>query len=327
MKKRSLGLIMSFLISMLLLGVISYKYCSTVIFASALSSGIEVEGNNNKLNNEDIDIKEEPLKEANTVFAQEDKYDNLKKPLIDEKEMQRLKDGVVDIIGSNINNFGVAFYDITTGGSFDINGDEVFTAASTVKVPIAMATVNLADKGKLSIDKKVTYKNSDYEEGAGILAGSKKLKSPMAITELIKYSIIYSDNIATNMLIRTITEEERYNFIEDTVKHPVDRESNTTSAKDSVIILKRLYENKENNPYYSTIIDNMKNTVYHDRIDKYIPKEIVAHKIGDYGSYANDIAIIYDDKPYIITVFSKKLGEEAYDTIAKISKFIYYNRK
>jgi len=313
MKKRSLGLIMSFLISMLLLGTISYKYCSTVIFASVLSNGIEVEGNNNKLNNEAIDIKEEPLKEANNVFAQEDKYDNLKKPPIDEKEIQRLKDGVVDIIGPNINNFGVAFYDITTGGSFDINGDEIFTAASTVKVPIAMATANLADKGKISMDKKITYNSSDYEEGAGILAGSKKLKSPMSVAELIKYSIIYSDNIATNMLIRTITETERYNFIEDTVKHPVDRESNTTSAKDSVMILKRLYENKENNPYYSTIIDNMKNTVYHDRIDKYIPKEIVAHKIGDYGSYANDIAIIYDDKPYIITVFSKKLGEEAYE--------------
>jgi beta-lactamase class A len=242
------------------------------------------------------------------------------------QEMEKLKQGITNILGSNINNVGIAFYDIKSKSSFDINGDKIFTAASTVKVPVAMATAELIQDGKLSLNSTIAFKDSDYEEGAGILVGSSKLNAPITISDLIKYSLIYSDNIAVNMLLRTITNNERYDFIEEVVGHPVDRKANLTTAKDSMLILKKLYENKENNSTYDIILSHMKKTIYHDRIDKYIPREIVAHKIGDYGNYANDIAIVYDSKPYIITVFTKNLNEDAYEIIAKISKYIYNNR-
>ena len=70
------------------------------------------------------------------------------------------------------------------------------------------------------------------------------------------------------------------------------------------------------------MIESMKKTVYHDRIDKYIPKEIVAHKIGDFGECVNDIAIVNKKNPYILVVFTKNLPG-ANEIIANVSKMIY----
>ncbi|MNI82273.1 hypothetical protein D3C73_1389670 [compost metagenome] len=66
----------------------------------------------------------------------------------------------------------------------------------------------------------------------------------------------------------------------------------------------------------------MKNTEFHDRIDKYLPYDIVAHKIGSYDSYINDVGIIFADKPYILVIYTNELTD-ATEKIATLSKIIY----
>lgn len=329
MKKGKIIFVISISVCLLLLGGIGWNQYIGESIQSVLGENISSSFDEDELGNSESNIDAETgVTESATIqeYKVLSKAAKLQEERIRYEEMEKLKQGITSILGSNINNVGIAFYDIKSGSGFDINGDKVFTAASTVKVPVAMATAELIKKGNLSLTSKILFKSSDYEEGAGVLAGSNKLNEPISIDTLIKYSLIYSDNIAVNMLLRTITNNERYNFIEKVVGHPVDRKANLTTAKDSMLILKKLYENKENNSTYELIINHMKNTIYHDRIDKYIPSEIVAHKIGDYGGYANDIAIVYDSKPYIITVFTKSLNENAYEIIAKVSKYIYNNR-
>lgn len=243
-----------------------------------------------------------------------------------QKNIETLKQLVEDIIGDNKDNIGVAYFDVSSSLGFNINGDKTFKAASTVKVPVVMATAELIKNNKLKLDDQVSYTSDDYEDGAGILQGSSKLDSPIKISELVDYSLIYSDNIAVNMLLRTIGSNYKYDFIEQTVSHSVNRSSNETTPSDSLAILKRLYYNYDNDDNYNLIIKDLKNTIYHDRIDKYIPQSIVAHKIGDYENYINDIAIVYDDKPYILTVFTKDINDVGDEIIAKISKAIYDNR-
>jgi beta-lactamase class A len=243
-----------------------------------------------------------------------------------QKKLEELKAKVEGFIKNNNDKVGIAYYDLKSSLGFSINGDKTFIAASTVKVPISMATVDLIKENKLSMDQDVVYTSQDYEDGAGILQGSSTLNKPINISKLIDYSIKYSDNIAVNMLLKTITPDYKYSYIEGIVKHTVNRSENESSALDSLEILKKLYFNNDDNEYYKTIIDDMKNTIYHDRIDKYIPEEIVAHKIGDYEDYVNDIGIIYADEPYILTVFTKDTNEDPDELIAKISKYIYENR-
>lgn len=98
--------------------------------------------------------------------------------------------------------------------------------------------------------------------------------------------------------------------------------SNDTTINNEFKILKYLYDNKDQ---YSHLIETMKNTSFLDRIDKYIPQDIVAHKIGDLDTAANDEAIVFTDKPYIIILLTDNVGY-SYETIADISKAAYiYN--
>ena len=52
----------------------------------------------------------------------------------------------------------------------------------------------------------------------------------------------------------------------------------------------------------------LKKTCCHDRLDKYIENDKVAHKFGNYYRYYHDAGIIYDDNPYILVVLTKDIG-------------------
>lgn len=234
-----------------------------------------------------------------------------------------LKIKIDSTIGINKNNVAIAYYDINTGDSIKINENISFLAASTVKVPINMLLYDMVYKGEINENEKLTYTDGDYEEGAGILQG-QDLSQPLSIIDLSRYSIIYSDNIAINMIIDRVGIENRFAYLESILNHNVDHNENYTTADDSLKILKRLYENPDNNPYYENLINLMKNTVYHDRIDKLIPQQIVAHKIGDYNEYVNDIGIVYTKNPYIIVILTKNIPN-ANELIGQISKIIYDN--
>ncbi|MFT5871473.1 MAG: beta-lactamase class A [Clostridium sp.] len=229
------------------------------------------------------------------------------------------------LVGDNINKFGMVYYDINSKKFIEINSDKQFAAASTIKVPINMLMYDMVQDKKIDMNEKLKYKECDFEEGAGILQ-ENDLINPIALKTLSDYSIIYSDNIAINMILGKVGNGNKYNYIEKIVGHPIVHEGNNITPKDSFKILERLYLNPENNKYYGAMIETMKKTMYHDRIDKYIPREIVAHKIGDFAPYVNDIAIVCKENPYIIVVFTKEVSE-ANEVIAKVSKMVYDAQK
>ena len=66
----------------------------------------------------------------------------------------------------------------------------------------------------------------------------------------------------------------------------------------------------------------MKNTIFHDRMDKYIPHNLVAHKIGNYGAYINDVGIVFTERPYIFVMYTYG-NSNGYEDIARISEIIY----
>jgi beta-lactamase class A len=237
-----------------------------------------------------------------------------------------LEQKIKQYIGTNVAKVGLAYYDIETGKGFSINGDKYYTAASTVKVQMNMVLFDMVKEGKIKIDSSILYNpNTDYEGGTGILQGKDKSK-PIPLLTLSDYSIIYSDNIATRMIMRTINRTEMKRRFGVMVGHSVPVDKNVVTPNEGMTFLKRLYENKGDNQYYTRLIGIMKETVFHDRLDKYVPKSIVAHKIGNYGTFINDVGIVYAKKPYIIAVYTEGLTN-ANEVIANINKIIYAEHK
>ncbi|CDM68245.1 putative membrane protein [Clostridium bornimense] len=219
-------------------------------------------------------------------------------------------------------SIGLTFYDIKTKRTISFNGDKTFIAASTSKVPLNMLLLNKVASGEIKEDTTVKYTDEDYEGGAGILQ-SQDLSSPIDIFTLSKYSIIYSDNIATKMISNLMGGKDIvYKQYDDILGYEADHTDNAITANDAAQYLKVLYFNKDDNPYYDSLLNNMKNTVYHDRIDKYIDQSLVAHKIGDYETYVNDIAIVYANAPYILTIYTNNVVN-AKEIIAETSQIIF----
>jgi len=274
----------------------------------------------NKINNKVV-----PKNVSETKCLFEYKQDRINEDLEKQAQLDTLEKRIRTRLGDNITKFGMVYYDINSKKSITINEDKQFVAASTIKVPINMLMYDMIQEKKIDINEKLKYDKVDFEDGAGVLRGND-LSKPIAIKTLSDLSIIYSDNIAINMILRKVGNENRYNYIGKIVGHPVAHEGNNITPMDSFKILERLYSNPNDNKYYNDIIKTMKNTEYHDRIDKYIPQEIVAHKIGDFVTYVNDTAIVCTDNPYVLVVFTKDITD-ANELIGQVSKMIYNAQK
>ncbi len=240
-----------------------------------------------------------------------------------------LEKEIIDFIDQKQGTYGVYVMDLNTGQICGVNEDTVFHAASTFKVPVIMYLFQQIAEGKINPHKKLIYQERHYEGGTGILQ-YKKHGSTYTIQELAKYSIVYSDNVATNMLLELLGRKNVKKMMADLGGQIVDYSKNTTCPRDMAIYLKALLQFNEEHPDQGALLLHyLKNTVFNDRIPPLLPEGTeVAHKIGNWpaqGSY-HDVGIVYHPShPYIISLFSKDApsSDYAYKVLQQISRLVY----
>lgn len=265
-------------------------------------------------------------KNENNINIQEE-MSYIKKVSVQEEtsSLENLENKIKDYLGNELNNVGLIYYDLTTNKKISINGDELFTSASTYKVGMNIVAYNMVKEGTLSLSDNIKYSSGYYEEGTGILQSQidTTLNSPISIQKLLDYAIIYSDNIATNMITEKLggfdSVRQAVSYFTGVTEPTVS--GNVITPETEFRLLKNLYSNRFDQ-YHSHLIEVMKNTEFHDRIDKYLPYNLVAHKIGSYDSYINDVGIIFTDKPYILVIYTNELTD-ATEKIATLSNIIY----
>lgn len=222
-------------------------------------------------------------------------------------EIATVEKSIKSKIGAYSDNLGIYYYNPTTKAEYKHNSDKKFMGASMRKLPIVMSIADDIHNGTMfTLDSKLTYnEETDKAGGSGVLQGEKFI-GDVSIKDAIKYSMIYSDNIAHKMLKRTASRDIGQ-YVSDI--SGILMEDPYLSPQQMASLYKRLYDNPEQNPIYDYILELLKQTVYHDRIDKYLPHDKVAHKIGDYYRFFHDSALVYSDNPYILVIMSKDLGE------------------
>jgi beta-lactamase class A len=86
------------------------------------------------------------------------------------------------------------------GETWEQSGDELFPAASTVKIGIMVEIYRKIDRGELALDDVHTLSRSEKAPGSGVLS---KMHSGLQLTlgDLLYLMMSISDNTATNILI------------------------------------------------------------------------------------------------------------------------------
>lgn len=101
---------------------------------------------------------------------------------------------------------GVYVKDLESGRALSFRGEESWYLASGIKIPVAIEVMRCIQNGELSLDTMVELKASDYVDGAG----GTNWKAPgtlLSVGHLLDQMLIYSDNTASDILIRLVGVE------------------------------------------------------------------------------------------------------------------------
>ena len=107
----------------------------------------------------------------------------------------------------------VAAKDLTDGESFAWRDTELFTPASTIKLPILCAAYDAARRGLVSLEQRIPVKAIDRVGGNGVLFEFAEGLMP-TLHDLMTLMIVISDNMATNLVMDAVGTGEIRSFLE-----------------------------------------------------------------------------------------------------------------
>lgn len=220
-----------------------------------------------------------------------------------------------NILGNNLSFF---YYNTENKKYYFYNDDTYFTAASTIKVPIAMYYYDEINSGNLTLDTPILYAKGCYEAGGGTTASLYSVGDNVPLSHLLEQSIINSDNTAVNILIKNLGYSNARKGITKYSDETVPEDfytNNITSAGFSYDVINYLYEHQDN---YQKLIEDMKKSSMGAYLKKYINDYDVAHKYGSYSGYVHDYGIVYGKETYLVGIFTKNVSG-ADEVIAQIS--------
>jgi beta-lactamase class A len=248
-------------------------------------------------------------------------------------------------------DFAYVFFNLSNPEQIiTINADEKFHAASTMKTPVMIEIYKQAASGKFSLTDSILVKNefksivdgSSYKMDITDDSGEKlydQIDKKATINDLLYDMITVSSNLATNILIdlvdaKSVTLSMRelgaenidvLRGVED-IKAFEQGLSNSTTARDLMIIMKSIANGTAGNPEdCEQMIDILKGQNFNDMIPKYFPDNVkVAHKTGSITGVHHDSGIVYlaDGRSFVLVILSKNLTDfkKETDAMAKISK-------
>ena len=218
----------------------------------------------------------------------------------------------------------VYVWDYETGHYADINGSDMYSAASIIKIPVLLQLFRSIEAKQVSLYDEMILTDYYRAEGSGGLQ-FKAENSKYTLDDLARIMITDSDNSATNMLMSKIGSMTDVNQgIRDWgLKHthvktwlPDLGGTNHTTARDLATML----YNIENPDFLSMssrekIFDYMGHVKNNRLIQAGLgPGASFLHKTGDIGKMLGDAGIVYtpNGKKYIVVI----LANRPYNSVA-----------
>lgn len=250
---------------------------------------------------------------------------------------------------------GVSILDLNKGDTLTLNNSHHFPMQSVFKFHLALAVLNLVDKGKMALNQPIFVKKSDMLLN---LYSPMREKYPegnvtLPLREILQFTVSQSDNSGCDLLFRLIGGPEKANqyihslgIKEVAIKNPeVEIQAdwgiqykNWTTPSAATKLLESFYKKNilSKNSYdflWKTMVET---TTGPNKLKGKLPKEaIVAHKTGYSGANkdglvgaTNDIGIVIlpNGKKFAIALFvSDSLEDEKTndEIMAEVTKVVW----
>jgi beta-lactamase class A len=207
------------------------------------------------------------------------------------------------------------------------NENMLFPAASLLKLPLTAKFYERIQTGKLDKNEEWTLKQSDKQDGNGILA-SMAAGSKIKYSTLAHYCLNLSDNTAFYIINSILGRNDLESIITSYGMDNTSFSKDTTNTQDIAKFFKDLDKGRLLNEEYKKIfLGDLMNTPFDDFIPAGIPNGIDApHKVGIEEAGISDAGIVYTPEKKILMIFmSKGLNREiATEKISKMALETYW---
>ena len=248
--------------------------------------------------------------------------------------------------------WAVVVRDCETDFHFSLNGDRLFHAASTIKVAILLALFKGSDHGRFCLTSPLHVRNCFLSaidckpfrleaETDGYPPLYKSIGRTAKISDLAESMIIWSSNLATNLLLDYIGVEYAAHILEQANISGVhlrrgvsdDRAhdngfNNETTAQGLVQLFAALRGDFLSKESRERVIHILLEQKFTSMIPAGLPAHAtVAHKTGEISTACHDAGIVYlpEREPYLVAILTEvdpaKNGHR--ETVKEISEAIY----
>ena len=247
----------------------------------------------------------------------------------------KVADDILSHIQKSGADVGVAFRTLDGKLEWFSRADDVFHAASTMKIPVMIELFRQVRQGKLKLDDPLTIKNEFHSlvDGSTYTLDAaddseadlyKAIGQTRTLGQLCELMITVSSNFATNLLIEklgvdniraTVTSlhAEGMNMrrgVEDNKAYEKGM-NNATTARGLLILLEAIAKGKAVDPDSSRqMVEILARQKFNDAIPAGLPPGTrIAHKTGDITKIHHDAAIVYGPRPFVLVILVRGMAE------------------
>lgn len=265
----------------------------------------------------------------------------------------RLRGEVTALLNGQQGDFALAFKDLQTGDTLYINPHVSFHAASTMKTPVLMEAYRQAAAGKFKLTDSIAIVNefTSIADGSPFTLDSaddsefslyQRIGQKATVYDLLYQMIIYSSNLATNIIIEKIGAPDVMHTMEQMgakelkVLRGVEDDkafakglNNTVTAFDLGLLFEQLGKRRfVSGEACDAMIKILLDQKFNEVIPAKLPPEVkVAHKTGFITGVQHDSGLVFlpDGRKYVLVILSKNLADRSssIEAMAKVSLAIY----
>jgi beta-lactamase class A len=258
---------------------------------------------------------------------------------------------IQDRVAKSGADVGIAFETLDGHLTWSSRGDDVFHAASTMKIPVMIELFHQVREGKVKLSDPLPLKNEFHS----LVDGSvftlkpdddsetdlyKAVGQTRTLDQLCDLMVTVSSNFATNLLIQKLGIDNIRATVTSLhadgmdIKRGVEDQkafdkglNNTTTAQGLATLLVAIANGKAVDADSSAkMVEILERQKFNEGIPAGVPANLrVAHKTGEITKIHHDAGIVYAERPFVIVVLVRGIEDfkQSSALIAGITRDLY----